>query len=136
MIRGISHITLAVKDLNESFTFYEKVLEFRPLARWDKGAYLLAGNSWVCLAFDTEIRKKSLPEYTHIAFSVSKDDYQTAAGRIIRSGAIIWQENRSEGDSLYFLDPNGHKLEIHVGDWHTRLAACRKNPFNDMIFFD
>lgn len=39
MITGINHITLAIKDLNKSFAFYANVLGFKPLVRWDKGAY-------------------------------------------------------------------------------------------------
>ncbi len=42
--------------------------------------------------------------------------------RIIESKAKIFQENISEGDSLYYLDPNGHKLEIHCGDLKSRLT--------------
>ena len=44
------------------------------------------------------------------------------SGKIIASGAHIFKENTSPGKSLYFLDPDGHKLEIHVGDWQSRMA--------------
>jgi catechol 2,3-dioxygenase-like lactoylglutathione lyase family enzyme len=44
--------------------------------------------------------------------------------------------NRSEGDSLYFLDPDGHQLEAHVGGLASRLAACREAPYDGMVFFD
>jgi hypothetical protein len=48
----------------------------------------------------------------------------------------FWQENRSEGASLYFLDPDGHKLEIHAGDWQTRLAAMKQDPWEpDIEYF-
>lgn len=34
------------------------------------------------------------------------------AKRVISFGAEVWKENKSEGQSLYILDPDGHKLEI------------------------
>jgi glutathione S-transferase fosA5 len=53
------------------------------------------------------------------------------------SGVTIWRDNRSEGASLYFLDPDGHKLEIHAGDWRTRLAAMKRDPWEANIeYFD
>jgi hypothetical protein len=49
-----------------------------------------------------------------------------------RSG---WKTNKSEGASHYFLDPDGHKLELHVGNLAQRLAACRAKPYKGMVFF-
>jgi catechol 2,3-dioxygenase-like lactoylglutathione lyase family enzyme len=112
------------------------VLGFRPLARWRRGAYLLAGETtWICLALDAKTRTEVLPEYTHIAFSVAPDAFAETARRIRNSGARDWQENTSEGNSVYFLDPDGHKLEVHVGDWRSRIEACRSRPYDDMVFF-
>ncbi|NER81640.1 MAG: hypothetical protein F6K42_19165 [Leptolyngbya sp. SIO1D8] len=36
MITGLNHITLAVSDLEASFTFYTNVLDCQPLARWQR----------------------------------------------------------------------------------------------------
>jgi hypothetical protein len=52
------------------------------------------------------------------------------ADKIANSGAHIFKENTSPGESLYFLDPDGHKLEIHVGNNEARIAAKKVNPGN------
>ncbi len=136
MIGDLNHLTLSVRDLDRAFVFYADVLGCRPLARWSRGAYLLAGNAtWLCLALDSRTRAAPLPECTHAAFTVAGDAFAEAVRRIRDSGAPSWRENTSEGDSIYFLDPDGHKLELHVGDWRSRLAACRARPYDGMIFF-
>jgi len=135
MIIGINHITLSVKDVAESFSFYTQILCFKPVAKWSKGAYLLAGDLWICLFLDQNIRKSILPEYTHIAFTIPEKDFNTMSERIKNSGADIWQENRTEGDSLYFVDPNGHKLEIHASDLETRLKMFKENSWDGLEFF-
>ncbi len=121
VITGLNHITLAVKDLDNSFSFYKNILGFKPRIRWAEGAYFEVGDLWFCLSVDSQTSIEMLAEYTHIAFSVKQDDFKKMSERIKKSGAIIWKENKSEGDSLYFLDPDGHKLELHVGDIETRL---------------
>ena len=129
MISGLNHITLAVRDIDCSFRFYVETQGSRPLARWSRGAYLLVGDLWLCLTLDERTSSSPLPEYSHVAFSVPAARFDDAAASIRASGAVIWQDNRSEGASLYFLDPNGHKLEIHAGDWRTRLAAMKQHPW-------
>jgi glutathione S-transferase fosA5 len=137
MITGVNHITLAVRDVDRSYHFYVETLGSRPLARWSKGAYLLVGDLWLCLTLDERASSSPLPEYSHIAFNVPAARFDDAGASIRASGAVIWQDNRSEGASLYFLDPDGHKLEIHAGDWRTRLTAMRENPWEDNIqYFD
>jgi len=104
--------------------------------RHAKGAYFLAGDLWFCLDLDPTTRTSALPEYTHFAFSVAQRDFSMLADRISASGAEIWKKNSSEGDSLYFMDPSGHKLELHVGSWQSRLNALRKNTcMNSVEFF-
>ena len=137
MISGLNHLTLSVQDLDRSSRFYVDTLGLKPLARWPRGAYLLAGDLWLCLTLDEHARSSPPPEYSHIAFSVAGPQFDDFAARISASGAAIWQDNRSEGASLYFLDPDGHKLEIHAGDWRTRLTAMKEDPWDANIeYFD
>ncbi|MBA7652295.1 Glutathione transferase FosA [subsurface metagenome] len=135
MIKGINHITLSVKDVDQSFEFYTQILGFKLVVKWPKGAYLLAGDLWFCLFLDDNTRKSKLPEYTHIAFTISEQNFKVMSERIKKSGAKIWQENQTEGDSLYFVDPNGHKLEIHASSLKARIKRAKINPWDGLEFF-
>lgn len=128
MITGVNHLTFSVSDLDESVSFYTEVLGFRSVSRKDGEAHLRSGNARVILILDSSVRDGALPEYTHAAFSVSAGDFDVMSERIKRSGAHIWQENSTPGDSLYFLDPDGHKPEIHVSSLEFRIEAGRRGP--------
>ena len=135
MIRGLNHITIAVKDLEKSFTFYKDLLGFKPLMKHSKGAYFLAGDLWFCLQLDPRTRAEALPEYTHVAFTVDQNDFSKLSKKLMSAGVTFWQDNVSEGDSVYFVDPDGHKLEIHVGDWRSRIQSAKAKPWNDSLEF-
>lgn len=135
MIQTINHFTLAVAEVKRSFDFYRQVLGFKPLVLWDGGAYFLVGDFWFCL--DRERNPIINNDSTHIAFSVNSADFLSMSQDIIDSGAIIFKQNTSPGKSLYFLDPDGHKLEIHTGDWQQRVAARKldEGKWQDVKWF-
>lgn len=135
MIKAMNHITLAVKNIENSFSFYRDVLGLKPLVKWDKGAYFLVGEKnpsipnsefWFCLNVDDN--RTANPCYTHYAFTVSEKDFASMSQKIIASGCKIFKDNSSPGDSLYFIDPDNHKLEIYVGNARARIAAKKHNP--------
>lgn len=132
MITGLNHLTLSVSDLTRASAFYTDVLGFRLLARWPRGAYLLAGELWLALILDESCRSGPLPEYTHIALQLPADQFEPARARLAAAGAVIWKDNRSEGDSIYLLDPDGHKLELHATGWRERLAHARQQPWEGL----
>lgn len=137
MIKGLNHITIAASNLNVSFEFYKDVLGFKPLMKHPKGAYFLAGDLWFCLELDQNVRTKALPEDTHYAFTVDNSGFKELSEKIINSGAELWKKNTSEGSSLYFLDPDKHKLEIHCGNWESRIKSAKENcPYKEVLFFD
>ncbi len=137
MIFGVNHLTLSVKNLEESFLFYKSALGFRPLMKGPKSAYFLAGSSWFCIEEEKCTREGPLPEYTHIAFSIEEDKFLSAVDSLKKWGVSQFKDNSSEGASFYFLDPNGHKLELHVGDWKSRLETYRqRTDLKDVEFFD
>lgn len=136
MLTGLNHLTFAVQCLDRSIFFYQQVLGCRLAARWRSGAYLESGDLWLCLSVDDNRASFPWPEYTHHAFSIAQQDFADFVSRLRGHGAVEWKSNASEGDSFYFMDPDGHKLEAHVGNLASRLAKCRGQPYADMEFFD
>lgn len=136
MLTGLNHLTLAVTDLPRSIAFYQGALDARLRARWATGAYLALGDLWLCLALETQCRAQPGGSYTHYAFSIAQSDFASFRDRLLALRVEAWKDNISEGDSFYFLDPDGHRLEIHVGTLASRLAACLQRPYRDMQFFD
>ena len=138
MLTGLNHLTLAVRDLERSLVFYRNTLGLHLHARWDRGAYLSAGDLWLCLSLDRQASDAQLASagYTHTAFSIVEANFVAFATHLRDAGVLEWKRNCSEGDSVYFLDPDGHQLEVHVGGLATRLAACRAAPYDGMVFFD
>jgi catechol 2,3-dioxygenase-like lactoylglutathione lyase family enzyme len=128
ILSGLNHLTLAVTQLGRSIDFYQGVLCLRLAARWDTGAYLTAGDLSVCLSLAPQNDLGPRSDYTHYALSISQSDFSTFVERIRNLG--------SEGDSVYFLDPDGHKLEAHVGSLTTRLTDCRQQPYAGMEIFE
>ncbi len=125
MISGLNHITLAVTDLDRSVVFYRDVLGCSLVHQWTGGVYLEAGSLWLCLALCDKVDLHT--DYTHVALTASREAMAELKLRFATSNVDMWQENRSEGDSLYVLDPDGHKLEIHVGTLHTRMQHIRNS---------
>ncbi|MDB6445794.1 fosfomycin resistance glutathione transferase [Pseudomonas sp. 21TX0197] len=135
MLSGLNHLTLAVTELDRSVGFYRDLLQFRLEARWDSGAYLSLPGLWLCLSLDPLRTTGPAADYTHYAFSLAAEGFPRLVARLKAAGVASWRDNRSEGDSFYFLDPDGHKLELHVGDLASRLKACRQAPYAGMEFF-
>ena len=127
-ILGLNHITLAVTDIEKSFSFYRDLLGLKPLVKWDDGAYFLIGADgfWFCLNVDEQRQPNAC--YTHYAFTVAEKDFKQIEKKLREAGVSCFKENKSPGASFYFLDPDGHKLEIHVGQVQDRLEVKKIDP--------
>lgn len=66
--------------------------------------------------------------------TVAEEDFEPFSDKLEQAGVTVWKQNKSEGASFYFLDPDGHKLELHVSSLAARLAACREKPYAGMVF--
>ncbi|NRF61298.1 fosfomycin resistance glutathione transferase [Vibrio coralliilyticus] len=129
MITGLNHITLAVSNVERSLDFYTRILGFEGEVKWEKGAYLSIGELWLCLSLDSPCPKT---DYSHIAFNVAEEDFTTLCEHLEKHKAEQWKSNQSEGSSVYILDPDRHKLEIHCGSLESRLQSLKSKPYHGL----
>jgi catechol-2,3-dioxygenase len=135
VVSGINHVTLSVNDLEKCFDSYRDTLGLKPFAkRRNKSAYFLGGTDWMARVQAKRCASAS-PLYFHLALTVSSTHFEEVSKRILNSGAVIWQENTTQGESLNFLDLSGNKLEIHTGDWKSRMKCLRENPTSEVELF-
>ncbi len=121
--------------MDRAARFYRDLLGLHLRALWPEGAYLEAGTLWLCLSHDPAASAQARGDYTHIAFDVAPDAFDRLAEAVAKA-APIWRENWSEGRSLYVLDPDGHKIELHAGTLESRLNAYRHDPSKGVTVFD
>lgn len=126
MINGINHITLSVRDINESFEFYKNILSFKPIMKSHFSAYLTINNIWIALQEEMDIDHNA-NTYSHIALNVDKTDYDIVVQILKQHNVIEWKSNDTEGDSFYFLDPSGNKFEIHYSNLKNRIEYGKSN---------
>ncbi len=126
MINGINHITFAVSNLDSSLNFYNKILGLPLIAKWSEGAYLLAGSTWIALNICQDEGISPRKDYTHISFNIEPNQLSSFINKLLAAGVRPFKENSSEGVSFYFLDPDGHKLELHSNSLDDRLSWMKE----------
>ncbi len=136
MITNANHYTLAVTDIDRSFNFYKNILGLKPLCKWPKGAYFLVGDFWFCLNLDLNRTPAPDAHYTHFAFGIAQENFLTMVEKLKKAGVSSFKENTSPGDSYYFLDPDGYRLEIHVGSWQSRIQAFKEIGREGVEYFE
>lgn len=119
-IKSIDHIQLDVGNLEESIEFYNKVFGFelkeiglRATTRW-----AIVGNEaniFLCMhEYEPGIGVPNEGlEITH--FGLIVDDFSSTLERLKQFNVKLFYDYEVEyhsSKSIYFLDPNGYKLEI------------------------
>ncbi|MEO0981568.1 MAG: VOC family protein [Pseudomonadota bacterium] len=137
-LQGVHHVAYRCRDAKETVEFYQDVMgmDFQLAIAEDKvpstGApdpymhvFLDAGNDNVLAFFELPNspemgRDQATPEWVqHIAFRVATmEDLAAAKSRAEARGLdVLGPVNHGIFKSIYFFDPNGHRLELacHTG---------------------
>jgi catechol 2,3-dioxygenase-like lactoylglutathione lyase family enzyme len=123
-IEGLDHVAIVVRDLKASTAWYERVLglERKFADVWGDVPVMLAapgeGRSGVAL-FPISVEqlqplpaRRSALAVDHVAFRVDRENFERARGRLHELGIRFEFEDHTVSHSIYFDDPNGHRLEI------------------------
>lgn len=133
MIKGISHITLIVKDLERTAALLRAVFDAKAVYSsgerqfsLSREMFLLINGLWLCIMEGAPLAERT---YNHIAFQISESDYALYKERVIASGAELRPERPrvdGEGRSIYFYDFDNHLFELHTGTLEDRLKRYAK----------
>ena len=113
-ISGVYEVGIRVRDLVKSETFYREILDLDVGIRDDDRGlvFLRAGGQAGMLVLQED---KGTWPIQHFAFTVAAEDIETAANLLVQRGVSIdgpiyheWMPAKS----VYFSDPDGHKLEL------------------------
>ena len=134
-IQGIHHVAYRCNNAKQTVTFYQQLLnmDFQLAIAENKvpstgepdpymHVFLDAGNNNVLAFFEVPNSPDMQPDpntpswVQHIAFKVdSMDDLIEAKSRVENAGIeVIGPIDHTLFQSIYFFDPNGHRLELAV----------------------
>ncbi len=134
MVKGLSHITFIVSDLDKMEHLLTEILDAEKI--YDSGdqtfslskeRFFMIGNIWIAT-----MEGESLPTrtYNHTAFKIDDADYDKYLQKI-KNLDLELKEGRSrvegEGRSIYFYDYDNHMFELHTGTLEQRLKRYNQS---------
>jgi catechol 2,3-dioxygenase-like lactoylglutathione lyase family enzyme len=119
-LEGIDHVALSVRDVERSTQWYIDVLGFerRHEGMWD-GIPVFIGKGTTSIAlFPTKSNGRSASSgrgdvrMLHLALRANRENFLAAQEELKRRGIKFEFQDHEISHSIYFSDPDGHKLEI------------------------
>jgi len=124
LIKGISHITFVVKDLELTTAFFESIFDAKTVYSSSTAKYFQINDEiWLAINKGEPSAERS---YNHVAFQINDDEFDGYIEKISDLGLEIVQGRSrivGEGRSIYFYDFDNHLFELHTGTLDERLNA-------------
>ena len=139
MIKSINHVTYSVSDLQNSVDFYKNILKAKILLEGKNTAYFTVGGVWLALNEESDIPRNEIQySYTHIAFSIDEREFDGWYKWLKENNVNILngrQRDVRDKKSIYFTDPDGHKLELHTGTLEDRLKYYKEEKKHMKFYY-
>lgn len=139
MIKSINHITFSVSNLANSMNFYKNVLGAELLVSGRTTAYFDLKGLWLALNEEKDVPRFEVhPTYTHIVFSIDEKDFDKFVDQLKQKDVKTLQgrtRDKRDKRSVYFVDPDGHRLEGHTGTLEDRLIYYHETKHH-MTFYE
>ena len=119
-LEGLDHIALAVADIERSASWYIEVLGFERIydGMWD-GVPVFIGLGRTAIALfpsrDDRTESSSSAEregMLHFAMRADRQNFLAAQSDLTSRGIPFSFQDHEISHSIYFLDPDGHQVEI------------------------
>src|SRR4051794_8847509 len=119
-IQALDHVAISVRDVRRSAQWYIDVLGFKEEHAdiWD-GVPTFVGNgeAWIALFPLPQDAKSSGPDRAatrilHFAFRSDRKNFIQAQEELKKRGISFDFQDHDVSHSIYFSDPDGHKIEI------------------------
>jgi catechol 2,3-dioxygenase-like lactoylglutathione lyase family enzyme len=121
-LEGIDHVALTVRDAERSVTWYTEVLglERRFAEEWGNFPAVVGIGTTSLALFPVKgnnLSPRPPPGsnavcFRHLAFRVDRKNFQRAREALRTRGIEPEFQDHGIAYSIYFLDPDGHQLEI------------------------
>lgn len=127
-LHTLDHIALAVRDVAASAAWYADVLGLKRVHAdvWgDVPTMMAAGNDTMLALFPVKVAPGSDPKpppgkdviaMRHFAFRTDRAGFEQARTHLRERGIEFRCEDHTIAHSIYFHDPDGHKVEITTYD--------------------
>ncbi|HXA09350.1 MAG TPA: VOC family protein [Chthoniobacterales bacterium] len=118
-LEGLDHIALAVRDVERSVRWYVEVLglERQHEGAWDGVPKFVGRGATGIALFPLRAPENSLGQGSpirvlHFALRADRENFQRAQNELQAREVDFHFEDHGIAHSIYFCDPDGHKLEI------------------------
>ena len=124
-VRGVHHIALVCRDVEETIRFYQEFLGFPLVELVENRDYAGSSHFFFDLGnrnllgffdfpgLDSPPWQETIGAVQHLAISIGPEQFAAAKQRFDEAGVEYLGPDRGADDSLYIRDPNGVGLELY-----------------------